>query len=155
MGKFFWFNSGLILPSKSRNLPAFAAFLVAPSRRVETQWRRKRSDGGWTSSTPVRSCPNMSKKCLRQPNCRLQLILLVSPVPISHCKTCDLLSFANHPNSGMRNHWNYRLEPLGSGERFACRESDIPNDGKHLARAGAPLGEATGPRGPSERQRVS
>jgi alkylation response protein AidB-like acyl-CoA dehydrogenase/3-hydroxyacyl-CoA dehydrogenase len=47
------------------------------------------------------------------------------------------------------------LSRLGSGERFACRESDGLNSGKHLARAGAPLGEAEGPRGPSERERAS
>src|SRR5690348_9582637 len=33
-----------------------------------------------------------------------------------------------------------------TGERFACRESDGFNPCKHLTRAGAPLGEAAGPR---------
>jgi hypothetical protein len=47
------------------------------------------------------------------------------------------------------------LSRLGNGERFACRESDSLNRGKHLARAGAPLGEARGPQGPNKRERVS
>jgi len=55
----------------------------------------------------------------------------------------------------IENSGTYDLSRLGGGERFASRDSDNLDRGKHLARAGAPSGEAAGPRGPSERVKLS
>src|SRR5262245_48084874 len=54
-------------------------------------------------------------------------------------------------NPGLRD----GLEPFGSGERFAGRDSGNPSLGKHSARTGVPFGEAEGPQVQSERARAS